>query len=288
MSFTDYGNYNNICYNNSTTSLAYDRSGFKPTMWCDKQWKNLSSDCKGLGELAKRILIFVPLVFASLVAYPISLVCCISLATTYTNSSQMAAITGPGVLATRTQDLKPYHINEVELQCIGNLVINKGNANSLSTSTDDNIINSFESRVEGSKLIISMKPGFFRFLHSPSYTLTIPTDLRYLSVSGSGCVTMDELVADTFSCNISGSGNVNILKGSVNHQSIKISGSGRYVAPNLLGVNSHTNISGSGRAVIQATDTLKVNISGSGKCEYFGNPQITKNISGSGSIQHKH
>ena len=253
----------------------------------------MSSHCNGLGDLIKRVLIFVPLVVASLVAYPISLVCCISLTTTSTTmtsitSPQTATITGSGTQANRMQDLKPYQINEVVLKCIGNLVIKKGNANLLTTSTDDNIINSFESRVEGNKLIIDMKPGSFRFLHSPSYTLSIPTDLHSLSILGQGNVVMDELVADVFSCNISGTGKVNILSGSVNRQIITIPSSGSYTAPNVLGITSQANISGSGKAIIRVRDALKVNISGSGTCVYFGDPRITKNISGSGSIQQGH
>lgn len=285
MVFINISNNNNSKISVNTTKITYDRSKFKPTMWCDKQWKNLKSDCKGLSDIVKRILIFIPLVFASLFAYPLSLICCTRITTTSINSPHIATIHGSGILATQKQDLKPYQITEVDLQSQGNLFIKKGNENSLTLNTDDNIIDQLESRVEGSKLILTTKPGSFQFQHLPTYTLIIPSDVSFLSVSGSGDITMDELTADEFSCKISGSGKINILEGIVNHQKVVISGSGEYIAPNLLGINSHIDISGSGSAVVQAKEGLKVNIRGSGECVYFGNPQITKHISGSGSIQ---
>lgn len=282
MTYINNNTYvNNV--NNTNTKFTYDRSKFKPTMWCDKQWNYLKSDCKGLSDMIKRILIFTPLFFASLVAYPLSLVCCTRLTTTTSNNALI--VQGSGILATKIQDLKPYQITEVELQSIGNLLIIKGDENSLTLSTDDNIIDQLESRVEGSKLILTTKSGSYQFQHLPTYTLIIPSDVSFLSLPGSGKVTVEELTADAFSCKISGSGKINILKGVVDHQKVIISGSGKYNAPHLLGIHSHVDISGSGSAVIQAKESLKVDISGSGQITYFGNPQITKNISGSGTIQ---
>lgn len=31
----------------TTMKMTYDRYGFKPSMWCDKQWENLKTDSKG-------------------------------------------------------------------------------------------------------------------------------------------------------------------------------------------------------------------------------------------------
>jgi hypothetical protein len=273
-----FGYYNNAYSENNKTSISYDSPRGQPTAYCNRQWKYLSSTCSGLPELVKRILIFVPLVIVSSVVYPISFI----------NSTQIATITGSGTLATSRKDFTSSQINEVELRGTGNLVIKKGNENSLITSADHNILEHFDSHVEGTKLILGMKPGSFRFVRSPSYTLTIPSNLRDLSITGSGNVTIDELTTDTFSCNISGLGKLNILKGIVNDQKITISGSGEYVAPNLLGITSHININGLGKATIQVRDALKVNISGSGKCVYSGHPPlITQHISGFGNIHHR-
>lgn len=274
----------NISYTNIGNRNISINTTFEPALWCNKEWMHLLSPCNGLGELVKRILMFVPLVFASLVAYPISL---FYLSSTITIDPPINIKIGSGILQEKLLDLNPDHIQEVELNAYGNLTIKKGNENSINIKADDNLIDNIETRIENNKLIIAMKSGAFQFSTSPTFVLNIPTSLNLLSVNGSGNATIDELVTDLFTCNIKGSGSVNVLKGTVDRQTIVISGSGDYIAPNLLGSVSNVTIKGSGESIIHAKNALNVSIRGSGECRYYGNPQaITEKIQGSGSLHH--
>jgi hypothetical protein len=273
---------NNISIGNTKT-YTYNSECFKPAHWCTQQWKKLGSEYSGLWDLAKRIITFIPLVLASIITYPISLPFCISLSTTTISSNNINVVKGSGIAATRILNLNS-NINEVEFENSGNLVIKKGNENTLSTTADDNLIDSIVTRVEKNKLIISMKSGAFQFQIRPSYTLTIPSSLQYFSFSGSGDATIDEISAKKFKCDISGSGKVHIIKGNVDHQTVELSGSGQYSSPNVQAGNSNVSISGSGNVTLRAINDLNVDISGSGVCAYLGTPKISKNISGSGSV----
>lgn len=232
-------------------------------------------------DIIRRVIIFIPLVFASLLAYPLSLVCCTQITRDVrVNNGQLPMIQGSGVLAVRKQDLNSSRIAGVELRTTGKVFINRGNESSLTLTTDDNLIDQFEFRSEGNKLVLATKVGSFDFRHEPTCTLTLPENLSALSIAGSGNIILDELTADKFSCKIRGSGKVDVFEGMVNHQKIVISGSGKYIAHHVSVANSYVDIRGSGSVEIQADETLNVNIGGSGECVYTGNPQINRHVFG--------
>jgi hypothetical protein len=108
-------------------------------------------------------------------------------------------------------------------------------------------------------------------------------DLTGLAVSGSGSVRVSNLMTNSLTTKISGSGTI-AASGAVNDQDVDISGSGRYQAEQMTSKAVKTQISGSGTASVLATDLLDVKISGSGTLTYGGNPQVTQELSGSGKL----
>ena len=101
-------------------------------------------------------------------------------------------------------------------------------------------------------------------------------------ISGSGSIIMD-VEAQKVISEISGSGHIT-LYGSAQEHNINISGSGKISAFDLITQTTSIKISGSGNCEITAEDYLDVTISGSGNVYYKGNPQISTHISGSGNL----
>lgn len=177
---------------------------------------------------------------------------------------------------------------------------------SLEIQGQQNIIDRIETRVKGSQLKIKLKNGVSIRNHEPIRVyVTAPAvntleisgsgdiysdntwtgqDLS-IHISGSGNITISEIVADRFSASISGSGDMKVLAGTAGRVDLKISGSGNIEMHQVVAEEVWTRTSGSGDMYVQAQDLLDVTISGSGNIFYLGNPIINTHISGSGNIQ---
>jgi hypothetical protein len=116
-------------------------------------------------------------------------------------------------------------------------------------------------------------------VHSGSWT----SPALELSISGSGAVKLDRLRAARLTCDVTGGGDIQ-LAGSATHQKIRISGSGNYLAPELMSQSASASITGSGKAELWVQRTLHASITGSGDVRYYGTPTLTQSVSGSGRV----
>jgi hypothetical protein len=106
-----------------------------------------------------------------------------------------------------------------------------------------------------------------------------------ISLSGSGNLNCDNLMASSTNVNLAGSGSVS-LGGVVSEDSeMNIAGSGNINAEKLQVKKCEVSISGSGSARVWATDKLESNIFGSGNVYYKGKPLVDANTAGSGSTK---
>ncbi|MDR0824768.1 MAG: DUF2807 domain-containing protein [Prevotella sp.] len=104
-----------------------------------------------------------------------------------------------------------------------------------------------------------------------------------ISVSGSGNIIADNLLCNTLSTKVSGSGDITAT-GKATTIDSRISGSAKINVTNLIADSVSCSVSGSGEFYVNANDYLNVSISGSGSVKYKGNPKIEQSISGSGKI----
>jgi hypothetical protein len=191
---------------------------------------------------------------------------------------------GSGKVVSQTREVSGF--TNVELSGSGELTIDKTGAESLTISAEDNLLPQLTSDVSGGTLILGTKARTTIVPSRPiTYMLTVK-DLTGIAVSGSGSVRMSNMMANSFTTKISGSGMIT-ASGTVNDQDVEITGSGRYQAEQLTSKTVRAQISGSGTASVLATDLLDVKISGSGTLTYSGNPQVTQEISGSGKLIRK-
>jgi hypothetical protein len=183
------------------------------------------------------------------------------------------------------------------------VVLTKGNTESVNIESSNIDMDKIITEVEGSKLKIYLKKGNYRSIDvkltvtykdieaihsSGSSEIVCKSDIKAsnfsLHNSGSGNVKLASLNADNFEVHNSGSSNIDVA-GTAKRQSYQISGSSRINAYDLKSEEAKVSISGSGDVHISVSQNLEASVSGSGDIRYKGDPSIRNvRVSGSGNI----
>lgn len=188
------------------------------------------------------------------------------------------------------------------------VVVTQGSEETLTVTSDDNLVAELTTEVDGDVLEISWGDGdaFGAWRVEPTEEVLLEltvTGLDAIDLSGSSELTADRLSGDGLLVEIAGSGDVGLTAlavdsliididgsgdveadGAATSQEIEVDGSGRVRTGALATGSTRVDVSGSGDVTVRAAQTLDVAISGSGTVEYFGNPTITQDISGSGDL----
>lgn len=212
-------------------------------------------------------------------------------------------VSGSGTIESETRAVSDFRA--VTLTGSGAVTIQQGDAYSLVVEADDNILPLIETEVNGDTLHIGFRAG--TNMVNPSrtiqYRITAP-NVDEITISGSGTVRADTIVAERFSATISGSGELEIdaltvadlrigvsgsgdvqVAGAAQTQQIRVSGSGAYVAGDLASESAEMTITGSGDATVWVAERLDVSVSGSGNVAYYGSPSVDQQTSGSGRVR---
>jgi RNA polymerase sigma factor (sigma-70 family) len=193
-------------------------------------------------------------------------------------------LVGSGKLETETRAIKG--VKGLELRNAGKITIKVGDKESLTLTTDDNLLPVLTSDVINGTLVLDNKNHtVLQTKHGMTYVIEVKA-LDRLSVLGAGAITVQGLNNDKTELTIAGAGTIT-LDGSSDQLNIKVPGSGDIKAGKLQVHAASINIGGSGSVSVNASDKLSVTINGSGSIEYSGNPVVTKSINGSGSVRKK-
>jgi hypothetical protein len=192
------------------------------------------------------------------------------------------SVKGSGTLKTETRDVSG--ISAVAVRGTGHLVISQNDAESLSITTDDNLLPLIRSEVRGSTLELG-STGFQNLDPTEEilYRLSV-RDLNEIGISGAAEVEGSGLNTNRLKINISGAAEIS-LQGTADSQDIQISGLGEFRGGNLKGRAVTVAISGAGQALVAASESLHAEVSGAGEIEYIGDPTVTSDISGAGSVK---
>ncbi len=106
-----------------------------------------------------------------------------------------------------------------------------------------------------------------------------------LKISGAANIIAEELVTEKLSCNITGTGSMNLQKGTANEGSFDIMNSGVIHASGIEIKNATCKVAGSGMAEINATDNLKINVLGNATVRYKGTADVEQRKIGKGTIE---
>ncbi len=169
-------------------------------------------------------------------------------------------ITGSENYIKETRDVGGF--TGVKLAGSGVVVIEKGDAESITIETDDNIMPLIVTEVNGGVLRLGFKDNVSISTKRLMFTITA-RDVSAFEILGSGAISMAGLDAESISVVIGGSGTVSLL-GNAARQDIRIDGNGAFEGSNLDGQEATVNIGGSGSAFVTVSDRLDVKITGSG------------------------
>jgi hypothetical protein len=213
-------------------------------------------------------------------------------------------IEGSGNIITEERAVSGF--DRLTLSGFGEVSVQQGDEESLTVSTDDNIMPYIRTRVRNKTLILDFDDkGRFRS-YNPSdgvkFNLVVK-DLSRIDISGAGSFEVNELETERLLVDLSGAGSLEIgtltadelvirqsgagtvfVSGQVKGQELTHSGVGSYHAADLESETAIIDISGAGTATLWATESLDIEISGLGNVIYYGNPRIIQSISGLGKL----
>lgn len=230
---------------------------------------------------------------------------CVTVAALSVAGCDMMMLEGSGNIVSEPRDVSGF--NSVSLKGVGELTVRQTGSESLTVTTDDNLLEHVETEVRDGNLSIGFSSKAARVILKPSapirFELTVE-DLDALSISGSGEIVSESLEGEDMRIAVSGSGDVRIgtldaetltvaisgsgdvsLEGRAGSQSIAVSGSGHYRGGRLVSATVSASVSGSGDVTVWATDELEAHVSGSGSVGYYGDPEVERRVSGAGSVR---
>ena len=193
-------------------------------------------------------------------------------------------IKGSGNIVTESRSVSGY--TALSFSGAGDLNITQGDMESLSITTDDNLMEYIETSVQGGTLHIEFSDGVSL---DPSEGIDFDIsviELNSVAFSGAGSLEADSLIvaSPTFNIAVSGVAECSIA-GQVEEQNIMSSGTLSYDAADFQCSTATVDISGVGDVTVWVSDTLDVVISGVGDVYYWGSPSTTTDISGVGDVQ---
>lgn len=193
-------------------------------------------------------------------------------------------VRGSGNVVTEERPLSGF--TAVSLQGVGRLEIDQTGSESVSITTDDNLLPYIETRVRGSKLIISIQEKTtFNDVTELTYHVTVKT-VDSLEVDGAGEIEVVHLDGEEWQTQLDGGGKITV-SGKVTRQDVEINGFGVYNAEDLTCQEAKVQQNGAGMVVVQVSDQLDVTIEGVGTVEYIGYPTVTKTLNGLGTVKQR-
>lgn len=198
------------------------------------------------------------------------------------NPKAFQPVRGSGAVKTEMRTVSDF--TQVTLNLVGKLYIERNGSESLSISSDDNVLPLIRSNVRNGMLTIDLdRATNLMQVNDLTYRITVK-HLDELSVSGAAEVFVSSLDSESLAVTINGASKVT-ASGKAQRQTITIKGAGDYNAPKLESRIARVTHAGIGKAIVQVRDTLDVRIDGAGVIEYIGNPTVTKTINGIGTVR---
>ena len=211
---------------------------------------------------------------------------------------------GSGNLVTKTFDVAG--VDRLSLEGFGQLTIRQGDEESLTVTTDDNIMEYVGVEVRRDTLVLDLSDESHNYNFRPTNGIrfelvlvdlsrvdltgawnveadSLDLDSLRFDLTGAGQVELDNLVADELEINQTGAGSV-IASGTVKGQDITMSGAGSYFGADLESETAIVSITGVGTVTVWATEVLDVSITSVGNVIYYGTPRVISEVSGLGKL----
>ncbi len=199
-------------------------------------------------------------------------------------SGNLTPVNGSGNIVTETRSVSGF--NGVTITGAGNVLIDQSGTESLTLTTDDNLLQYIKTEVRDGKLVIGFTQGVL-FGKVQELTFKVGAkNLNSLQVDGAANVEGKNITTENLSVKLNGAGAIT-LSGKATAQNVALDGVGTYNGAELASQRAKVTQNGAGSAVVRVSDSLEAIISGLGSIEYIGNPQVTKNVSGLGTVRQR-
>jgi hypothetical protein len=190
---------------------------------------------------------------------------------------------GSGNIISERRDLRAFHTVRVSIPAA--VTIRSGESSRCIVSADDNILPAISTTTHGQVLDIGSKRN-----HVSAHPIQIEIEtpaVRRVALNSSGRIELPDIVADSLTLVIRGSGTV-AAAGEVKNLVVSLNGSGNLRASELIADHVDVTINGSGTAMVNANAAIAAAINGSGSIVYRGNPsERHTSVSGSGSVRQR-
>lgn len=204
---------------------------------------------------------------------------------THTNWGKNAT-KGSGNVKTETRAVQNF--SRVELHVPADVTLVQGTTESLTITTDDNLLPLIQTRVDGNTLKIEGdRNRGFSTRKGVKIQLALK-NLEALAIEGSGDVEADTLRVGNFEASIRGSGDMKFKTLRGDNIKVRIDGSGDVAVDAMIAKSVEGAIRGSGDMKFSSlkTDSVKVSIDGSGDFSAAGIADtVDARIAGAGDIR---
>lgn len=202
-----------------------------------------------------------------------------------------------------TEEREITDVTAVALETSGDLVVELGDAPSLTVTAGERVLEHLTSEVHDGVLVLGAERRGWDNRGEIDYHLVV-TDLEAVHVRGSGDVEADAATAGSLEVVVEGSGDVRIadvdvdalsvrlegsgvveLAGRATSQEVRLDGSGDYDGRELRGEDVAVAVAGSGDADVHATGSLHASVEGSGSVTHTGGADVESDVQGSGAVR---
>lgn len=193
--------------------------------------------------------------------------------------------------------------NQVFFNGVGNLHISQGNEQDFIVKGQTSVLEALVVNVNNGELFISLSECFTGDDYQLDVFVTLP-EIKKIQMSGTGKfytdgqITADyieiilggvteafevDVVADSISTRLTGSGNMT-FKGSALKHKILLSGVGDIHAYEMPVGSADVVLNGVGNVHVKVEDALKATITSNGNIFYKGSPEISESLQGTGKV----
>lgn len=202
------------------------------------------------------------------------------------SSCHKKALRGEGPDVSETRILQKF--SKIDANGSHNITVVKDSVYEVIVSGYSNLVDNYETRVKGDRLILEMNNRFWNIKNDNIRVEVHTPYVDDISLNGSGDVMVySGFMQDNFEAGINGSGNITVSNNVYKNISVNVNGSGNCNMETSESERATAKISGSGDIYVKVSDYLNVRISGSGNVYYRGRPTIDSEISGSGKVQQR-
>lgn len=202
---------------------------------------------------------------------------------TFGNLAKISGVQGSGTSKTETRNVSDF--KKVDVGGAMNVEIVVQRNFSVTVEADDNLLTNIKTETSGDTLKIYSEDSI-----SPKTRINVKIsmpEVEGLSVSGASSGSVTGVNSDSLKLKASGASKIS-LEGTAKELSADASGASTIDAENLKVQDADVEASGASKAVVSATNDLKVDASGASKISYVGEPKnIKQNSSGASTITKK-